>query len=100
MRGRSAGKGGVKVPIAICGDCGREMVEGGGCTVQVLISVNGDSIDRIKHGDAREGLFVEEKTCHDCAVALGEYHHFGCDVERCPTCSGQLISCEHYFIPG
>jgi len=35
----------------------------------------------------------EEKTCHDCGVREGEIHHYGCDMERCPFCQGQLISC-------
>lgn len=33
------------------------------------------------------------KKCHDCGVTDGNYHHPGCDVERCPRCRGQLISC-------
>jgi hypothetical protein len=31
--------------------------------------------------------------CHDCNVAPGGYHHPGCDMERCPKCNRQLISC-------
>jgi len=31
--------------------------------------------------------------CHDCNIKHGNYHHPGCDVERCPKCEGQLISC-------
>ncbi len=34
-----------------------------------------------------------EKTCHDCGAKEGEYHALGCDMERCPFCGGQLISC-------
>jgi hypothetical protein len=26
-------------------------------------------------------------------VAYGGFHHPGCDMERCPACGGQLISC-------
>lgn len=33
--------------------------------------------------------------CHDCRIVnkKGNIHHYGCDIERCPRCSNQLISC-------
>jgi len=32
--------------------------------------------------------------CHDCGVEEGELHKEGCDMETCPKCGGQLISCD------
>lgn len=33
--------------------------------------------------------------CHDCGIENkpGNIHHWGCDMERCPKCKGQLLSC-------
>jgi len=31
--------------------------------------------------------------CHDCGIAAGGVHHFGCDMEICPRCGGQFLGC-------
>lgn len=31
--------------------------------------------------------------CGDCFCKEGELHEEGCDMEKCPNCGGQLISC-------
>jgi len=36
---------------------------------------------------------LSEKRCHDCGVPEGALHRPGCDMERCPFCGGQLITC-------
>ena len=45
-------------------------------------------------GDVFERLRETENMCGDCGATEGEYHHLGCDMERCPKCRGQLISCD------
>jgi hypothetical protein len=32
--------------------------------------------------------------CHDCLATKGNLHSLDCDVERCPRCGGQAISCD------
>lgn len=36
----------------------------------------------------------EVESCHDCGVKRGMFHIPGCDMERCPKCRGQSISCD------
>lgn len=40
--------------------------------------------------------FDINKRCHDCNILnkKGNIHHFGCDMERCPKCKKQIISCQ------
>lgn len=36
---------------------------------------------------------MEKAECHDCGAKEGELHDYGCDMERCPFCGGQIITC-------
>ena len=38
------------------------------------------------------------KQCHDCSCEIGHQHAPGCDMEECPFCGGQLISCNCCYI--
>lgn len=73
---------------AICQECGKEMKASNGCTITHFSRRRGKSVARIKcYNDGG-------RPCHDCNVSGGQYHHPGCDMERCPLCGGQSISCE------
>jgi TIR domain len=55
------------------------------------------SFKRIRYGsEKRYGKKMTFRSnCHDCAALVGQYHVFGCDVEECPMCGDQNISCGH-----
>ena len=48
---------------------------------------------RVPYGREKPSWHAERQACHDCAVIEGEFHVPGCDVENCPACGGQMISC-------
>ena len=43
---------------------------------------------------------LKEGICHDCNAKEGQLHVLGCDMEICPACGGQLISCGCYQSEG
>lgn len=76
--------------MAECRDCGLDMSSKDiiSCTLRYLIK-DGKSYKR------NTAYFDINKRCHDCNIVNkeGNFHHLGCDVERCPICGNQLISC-------
>ena len=66
-------------------------------TIQTSFSVAGKKFDRVRFGDEKEDWGADRQPCHDCGVRKSEVHIFGCDVERCPVCGGQVIYCECKF---
>lgn len=78
--------------MATCEFCGQEMLTAKGCSFSQLQTSDGKRYRRHKVGD--EGWYSKGERCGDCGALYGHYHHFGCDVERCPICGQQLIGCD------
>ncbi len=55
---------------------------------------NGKEMQRVRYGSEEDNWGAGDRPCHDCAVVKGELHVPGCDVERCPSCGGQIFGCE------
>ena len=60
---------------------------------QTTYSIGGRAVSRIRYGDEGRDWGAARSPCHDCAAIKGELHVPGCDMERCPECRGQAISC-------
>ncbi|GAC1433796.1 MAG: hypothetical protein NVSMB65_07770 [Chloroflexota bacterium] len=80
--------------MAICEVCEQEMTTAPGCT-GVAYLVQGREYARLAFGQERDmPASLPHERCHDCGCWPGRQHHPGCDMEECPLCHGQLISCE------
>ncbi len=69
--------------MSTCIDCSLVMATAKGCTRTELI-IHGSPFVRRRHGGNR---------CGGCGAKRGGVHHLGCDLERCPRCRRQLLSC-------
>jgi hypothetical protein len=71
-----------------CEYCRKEMRIADSCTFNRII-IDGESYKR-----NRSDYDLNER-CHDCGIVNREenIHHYGCDMESCPSCNEQLIGC-------
>jgi hypothetical protein len=81
--------------MAVCRWCAQEMTTATSCIVDAF-HIDGRAVEMIPYGaEPWGGAFLLR--CGDCGVARGGHHHPGCDVQRCPSCRGQLMTCDCRF---
>lgn len=76
--------------MAVCKWCEEEMTAGGSCSVAELHR-QGERVAMVRFGDERAEMGTP--SCGDCGVRRGGLHHLGCDLQRCPVCRCQMMSC-------
>ena len=57
--------------------------------------INSQEFDRVRYGDHEDDL--DHAKCGDCGMARGQLHQIGCDLEPCPRCGCQAISCDCFY---
>jgi hypothetical protein len=72
--------------MATCDICNKDMLEVDGCKCNLIL------IGGVLYHPTP---FISDdgSRCGDCNCKSESYHHPGCDMERCPGCGHQLISC-------
>jgi len=56
--------------------------------------IGGTVYRRIPYGSESDDWDADHLPCHDCRVIKGQLHVPSCDVEQCPACGGQAITCD------
>jgi hypothetical protein len=77
---------------AMCRHCNQNMTVAASC-VPLSFVVDGDYVPALRYGmeEGHRAWNLSGERCHDCGVAIGGYHHPGCDVERHPITNEQAM---------
>ena len=96
------------ISMAECDFCEREMADGTGCTSHMVSGIprvpygmeTRDALSHLHQGGVSAIALLRKyragclaRPCHDCKAPTGTFHHPGCDVEECPVCGYQTITC-------
>lgn len=64
-----------------------------------VVWLNNQSYQRFRYGEEpmwRHSEYGDHpiRACGDCSCLPGQYHASYCDIEQCPRCEGQFLSCD------
>ncbi len=82
--------------MAECPYCAQDMMTAATCTVAELHR-DGDPVMLTPYAPSRRRGTTVLDRCGDCGVRPGGFHHPGCDLQRCPMCRCQFVSCACRF---
>jgi len=74
---------------SMCDWCGKDIKTVDDCVANRVVEFP----DGTKMAASNRHFNEASGRCQSCGVVHGNFHHPGCDVEQCPKCGGQLISC-------
>ena len=60
---------------------------------QTTFRIRGKDVPRIPYGKEPKRNRADPRPCHDCGARRGMYHGPQCDMEICPGCRGQRLTC-------
>lgn len=86
-----------KTGYDICRCCYQRKKPRHGCFLS-YVRIKKSIFKRIKVGsalsiEADTGKVKRDYLCKECNAGKGQYHHYGCKMERCPFCTNQLVGC-------
>jgi hypothetical protein len=62
--------------------------------LQPKVIINGTERERVRYGEEAQDRAADRQPCRDCGVVKGQLHVINCDVEQCPVCGRQAITCD------
>lgn len=81
--------------MAVCAFCQGEMTDTISCSVTAF-HLAGRHFALIPYGQETHWE-ARSPRCGDCGTPRGGWHHPGCDIQQCPACGWQMLSCECWF---
>ena len=82
--------------MSSCRVCEQEMQDNVSCSLPIFTDFpDGIPRERLRFGQEPEDWGAKSgKPCSDCGCPPDGFHHLGCDVEHCPLCKEQLLTCD------